>query len=321
MHTDQLNYFLHVAETGSINSAAQKFFITQQAINIQLKKLEDELGTHLLNRTPKGITLTPQGQIFLPFAQKFLQQYDNVCHELQLFNQYESNLSGTLSIFAASVFSDSFLPNVISTFMEFHPNTMIKIIDVNSDELLSYLFHEYCDLVLFSASKNYIDTALKKHKSNDIEILPLLDDSIVLCTRFDHSLGKYKAINQIILEQYAQKESFRYSLYQITPTITPDFSYSNAISTSNNVDLHKKLILEKAAVTFMPYSAYRHKFQKDGFHCIPMENVHPINHCILYRKHPKSDDYSLLHCFLDYLQKQFQRKFGIYQENCGDSTT
>ncbi|MBQ2777875.1 MAG: LysR family transcriptional regulator, partial [Peptococcaceae bacterium] len=42
MHMNQLSYFLHVAETGSINAAAQNFFISQQAINTQIKKLEDE---------------------------------------------------------------------------------------------------------------------------------------------------------------------------------------------------------------------------------------------------------------------------------------
>ena len=40
MHIDQLTYFVHVVETGSINATAQKYFMTQQAINASLKKLE-----------------------------------------------------------------------------------------------------------------------------------------------------------------------------------------------------------------------------------------------------------------------------------------
>ena len=42
MHIDQLTYFVHVVETGSINATAQKYFMTQQAINSSLKKLESE---------------------------------------------------------------------------------------------------------------------------------------------------------------------------------------------------------------------------------------------------------------------------------------
>jgi hypothetical protein len=45
MHIDQLTYFVHVVETGSINATAQKYFMTQQAINASLKKLESEIGS------------------------------------------------------------------------------------------------------------------------------------------------------------------------------------------------------------------------------------------------------------------------------------
>ena len=68
MHMNQLSYFLHVAETGSINAAAQNFFISQQAINTQIKKLEDELEVPLLNRTHTGITLTVPFRIAISCA-------------------------------------------------------------------------------------------------------------------------------------------------------------------------------------------------------------------------------------------------------------
>ena len=75
MHIDQLTYFVHVVETGSINATAQKYFMTQQAINASLKKLENEVGSPLLVRNYKGIKLTPQGHIFLYYAKNILQQH------------------------------------------------------------------------------------------------------------------------------------------------------------------------------------------------------------------------------------------------------
>jgi len=310
VHINQLSYFLHVAETGSINSAAQNFFISQQAINTQLKKLEEELGAPLLNRTHTGISLTPQGLLFVPYAQTILRQYQDAKHKLQQFQQSELNLSGKLSIFSASIFSDLFLPGAISSFMQLHPNVSIKIIDTQSSELLSYLFHGYCDLVLYSASTSYIQAALNKNTHNDIKVLHLIDDSMVLCARPDHPLMKYKSVDDKLLETYSKKASFHYSLYQITPIIMPEMTYADAVSTSSNADLHKMLMLEGVCVTYMPKLAFLNKFQNDGFACVSMASAYPINHCLLYRENPSSDNYELLNYFLQFVHKQFQQKFG-----------
>ena len=314
MHMNQLSYFLHVAETGSINAAAQNFFISQQAINTQIKKLEDELEVPLLNRTHTGITLTPQGQLFIPYAKMILQQYQNAKQELQKFQQQELQLAGNLSIFSASIFSDLFLPGAVSTFMQFHPNVAIKIIEAHSSELLSYLFHGYCDLVLYSAGVPYIQSALKQNESEDIKVLSLIEDSMVLCARPDHPLMKYKSVDNTILEKYAQKSQLHYSLYQITPIVMPDLIYAQAVSMSSNADLHKTLMLEGLSVTYMPKLAYIHKFQKDGFACIPMTTAYPIAHCLLYRDNPNNENNILLKRFLEFTQKQFQQKFGTHTE-------
>ena len=106
MHIDQLTYFVHVVDTGSINATAQKYFMTQQAINASLKKLESEVGSPLLNRNYKGIELTPQGRVFLYYAQNILQQYNEALTQLEQFNANETNIVGALSVFSSSFFSE-----------------------------------------------------------------------------------------------------------------------------------------------------------------------------------------------------------------------
>lgn len=315
MHTDQLAYFLHVAETGSINLAAQKFFMTQQAVNAQLKKLENEMDVPLFTRSNKGVTLTPQGRLFIPYAKKILQQHDEAIYELQRFDRTETNLVGTLSIFSASIFSDFFLPGVIREFTQLHPNTTIKIIEISSGELLSYLFNGYCEIALFSAGKEYIKNALANDANKNIKALSLLDDYLVLCARPDHPLMRYKRLTTESTTQFAEKEKFRFSLYQIVPLNMPEIVYADSISNSNNVELHKKLIWEGVAVTYMSKLAYQYKFQNDGLACVPVSDGKQINHCLLYQEYPQEMHTQLLHCFLKFLQKEFQRRFGMYMEN------
>ncbi len=312
MYIDQLVYFLHVAETGSMNSAAQKFYMTQQAINASLKKMEAELDTPLINRSNKGVTLTPQGYIFAEYAKSIVQQYEEAVHELQRFNAAESNLHGTLSVFSASIFTNLFLPGVIRDFTQIYPNTRIKIIETGNEELLSYVMNDYCELALFSASKDYIEQELAERSAQKIKLLSLMEDKVVLCMRPDHPLSKLKTTDSEAQYHYAQKEKLEYSFYQILSERLTDEVYTAMISNSSNAELHKKLIMEGVAVTYMPQLAYQLEFKHEGFTSVLVEDCLPVNHCVVYHDNPESEYYQLVQVFLQFLQKQFQKRFGMY---------
>ena len=70
MYFRQLQYFIAVAETGAFTLAAERVNISQPALGMQVKKLEEELGVLLLSRHSRGVTLTPPGEIFLEFARE-----------------------------------------------------------------------------------------------------------------------------------------------------------------------------------------------------------------------------------------------------------
>lgn len=315
MNIDQLIYFLHVAETGSINAAAQKFYMTQQAISASIKKMEAELDTSLIHKTNRGVSLTPQGHIFVEHAQKIVNQYDIAIQDLQRFNAEEINLHGTISIFSASIFTNIFLPEVIREFTAIYHNTKIKIIEVNSKELLPYIFNSYGEIGLLSASQKYIEQELKKHNGQKVNFLPLMRDEIVLCIRPDHPLNRFKEINDEIQYQYAasQKGLFKYSVYQtLTEKIFLQNVYESSISNSGNAELHKKLIMEEIAVTYMPKLAYQYEFKNDGFASVRLCDSQVINHCLIYRDDYTMENHQLLQVFINFVQKKFQRKFGVY---------
>ena len=76
MHLRDLRYFLAVAEEGSITRAAQRLFVSQPALSKQLQALERQLGTSLLQRQPRGVTLTEAGLALLPHARAVLADWD-----------------------------------------------------------------------------------------------------------------------------------------------------------------------------------------------------------------------------------------------------
>lgn len=72
MRLEQLQYLVDVADTHSITSTAQNFFVSQQAASNSLKSLENEMDAIFLERSPSGVELTAQGQEMAAFARRVL---------------------------------------------------------------------------------------------------------------------------------------------------------------------------------------------------------------------------------------------------------
>lgn len=76
MQLQQLEYFVKVAELGSLNKAAEIFYVTQPALSKSILNLEEDVGTELLHRTNKGVSLTDDGKMIFEYAKTILAQVE-----------------------------------------------------------------------------------------------------------------------------------------------------------------------------------------------------------------------------------------------------
>jgi DNA-binding transcriptional LysR family regulator len=94
-HTQTLRCFVAVAREGGVSRAASLLNLSQPAVSLQVKALEESAGLLLFNRTPTGFTLTEAGAVLLPLAQKALASLSDFGTSA---NSLKQNLRGTLRV-------------------------------------------------------------------------------------------------------------------------------------------------------------------------------------------------------------------------------
>lgn len=78
MTLTQLHYLMVIAETNSLNKAAEQLYMSQPSLTSAMKELERELGITLFYRSGRGVTLTGDGAEFLLYAKQLYGQYENI---------------------------------------------------------------------------------------------------------------------------------------------------------------------------------------------------------------------------------------------------
>lgn len=143
MHIDSLKYFLEVAKSKSITTVAKNSHISQSALSQQLFKLESKLNVKLLNRSNKGVSLTPEGEILFKHSKNILNIYNKMLEEIYTC-ALEKNY---ISIEAVDSLNSTILPNAIcnlkSTFSQYSINLTSIENSANSN-----LSNNICDIYI-----------------------------------------------------------------------------------------------------------------------------------------------------------------------------
>lgn len=145
MNLRDLNYFVTVAETQHFGRAAERCFVSQPTLSGQIKKLEEELGVTLFERTNKSVTLTPAGEDLLDRARRVLGEVDAFNQQARSFRD---PLVGPLRIGMLPTLSPYLLPLVLAPLRESAPHLRLILIEEITDHLIHRLQHREIDVAL-----------------------------------------------------------------------------------------------------------------------------------------------------------------------------
>ena len=126
-----------LAEEMNMRKAAERLFVSQPALSQRLQSIEKEWAVKIFNRSTKGLSLTPSGEMIVNYAKETLEKKERLLEELQLFYPQEH---GTIKIEIAEIGGQNWLPKVLKLFIERYPHAKIQLITGWSSEIVKALY-------------------------------------------------------------------------------------------------------------------------------------------------------------------------------------
>jgi DNA-binding transcriptional LysR family regulator len=140
-----LRYFLAVGEALNLTKAAARLRVAQPTLSRQIQDLEDEIGVDLLRRSPRGVTLTAEGKLFLQEVRELLKRVDESVENVRALARGEY---GELHIGYIPMPTAEILPRALEAFRKAVPRVKLVLHDLSTDELIAGLRNGTLELAI-----------------------------------------------------------------------------------------------------------------------------------------------------------------------------
>jgi DNA-binding transcriptional LysR family regulator len=187
LDVDRLRVFREVVSHGSISAAARSLAFTQPGVSHHVKQLERELGVALLERSPRGIRLTPPGRALYEHAESLLTRLDDAERDVVEIAKLGD---GQLRMVAFPTAAATIVPPAVASFRARLPGVELKLAEADPPAALPRLVAGDWDLAVA-----YEYPVLRVPSDPSLEYEPLLSDDMACCLPADHPLAYRRMID------------------------------------------------------------------------------------------------------------------------------
>jgi DNA-binding transcriptional LysR family regulator len=198
MDTRQLAAFCAVVERKSFSQAAERLGVTQPAVSLQIRSLEQRLGRQLLDRSGRRVEPTEAGRRLYASAQRLLALEEHLLEELDADD--EGAIAGTLELGASTGPGGTVVPLLLCEFQEQHPDVRVRLTVSDTQTLVDRVADRELELGIVGAGR--------RHRGVVFE--PFFRDEVVLACPSDHrfagktiSLDDLKEEKLIVMQEGA----------------------------------------------------------------------------------------------------------------------
>ena len=274
MTLSQLKYTLAVAEEGNFTQAAEKCFVTQPTLSMQVQKLEEELSVKVFNRNTKPISLTTIGTKIIEQAKIIVRESKRMD---DIVSMEKGIIGGDFKLGIIPTIMPTLLPLFLNTFIKKFPKVNLKIEEQNTATIIEEL------------KNGKLDAGIAASPLDDNKLIekPLYYEPFVGYIPESHSLSKLKILKISDLEKMdvlvlEDGHCFREHVLKLCQT--PNFSHSfNLKSGSFETLIH--LANDGLGMTLLPYLQTRNLTQKNANNLRSFESPEPAREIsLIYSK-------------------------------------
>ncbi|NWA02384.1 LysR family transcriptional regulator [Pseudomonas gingeri] len=182
MTVKQLRAFLAVAQSLSFAVAGERLYLSQSALSLTIKALEEGLGGRLFSRNTRNVALTPEGEALVPLARRLIADWDNAEDELR---QRFTLQRGRVTLAAMPSFAGNLLPPILKTFRARYPQVNVAVNDVVNEQVLEMVGDRQVEL----------GVAFEPLQNSSLTFTPLYIDRFVAVVPADSPLAEREEID------------------------------------------------------------------------------------------------------------------------------
>ena len=262
MEMNQLEFFRKVVEEGSFSKAAERVYRTQPAVSIAIRRLEEEIGAPLFERSQKTPALTDVGQVVYDYAKQILslrdQALDGVA-EMKLLKR------GRVRIGANESTSHYLLPQIILDYLKRHPQVKVEIFGHSSDHLPREVLDGKVDFALMAFDP--VDSDLKS--------FPVLKDELVLIMHPDHPLAKRAAVTveELGKESFVAHNVKTGSRQRVIEVFAQHRTPLNITLELATIETIKRFVQLKIGLGFVPRMCVAEELERGSLAAVPVQDL------------------------------------------------
>ena len=262
MEMAQLEYFSKVVQEKSFSKAADRVFRTQPAVSIAIRRLEDEIGLPLLDRTQKTPLLTDAGKVVYDYAQRILALRDQVGEAIA---ELQSLKRGLVRVGANESTSLYLLPELILAFREKHPEVKVEIFRHVSNRLPREVLERNVDFALMASEP----------ADRDLESFPVLKDELILIMSPKHDLASRSSvkIKELGGESFIAHNVTSGSRMKVIEAFARQHTPLNIALELATIETIKRFVQKRVGLAFVPRMCVKEELERGVLVTVPVRGL------------------------------------------------
>ncbi|WP_123041535.1 LysR family transcriptional regulator [Cohnella candidum] len=264
MNIENIEAFVYVIHYGSFNKAAEALYLSQPSVTARIQSLERELDCRLFDRTGKQIRITEEGKRFLPYAQQLILTYQKG----KLHINQKKSLPAELKIGCTVSVSNYVIPELLPRLKRKFPGIQYRFVTGTTDDILNKTLNQEVDIG-FVRNVNH----------PQLQSVKFYEDPIRLYAYEGHpfATGERVTAAQIAEQPLVFFECGALDWLRIHRIFeTLDIPPNIQIQTDNS-EMAKKLVMQKAGIGFLPGLAVRREVAEEKLFPVPVTETEGIS--------------------------------------------